>query len=303
MGKTARGYRYLEPDALARLGRMNIVAKYVVEGFITGLHRSPYKGFSVEFAEHREYLPGDDIKDIDWLVYGRTDRFYVKQYEEETNLRSHILLDASGSMNYKADGAKLSKFEYGCYLAACLAYLLVRQQDPVGLVCFDEKIRTYIPPRCSTMHLNLILRHLEKLEPAKVTNISTTFHDIAEYIKKRGLMVIISDLFDEQRDVVRALHHFRHKKHEVIVFHIFDKWELEFPFKKLTDFIDMETNERIQVDPKYAREEYLKLINEFIESYKRDCSTSRIEYVQTDTTVPYDVMLLAFLARRARLRG
>lgn len=303
MGKSGGAYKFLEPDAVARLGRIDLVAKYVVEGFIAGLHRSPYRGFSVEFAEHREYMPGDDIKDIDWLVYARTDRYYVKQYEEETNLRAHILLDISGSMGYRSEENSLTKFDYACYLSACLSYLLVRQQDPVGLVCFDERIRTYVPPRCSLPHLNLVLRHLEKLKPGKPTKISETFHDLAEYIKRRGLLIIISDLFDEPKDVLRALHHFRHKKHEVMVFHIFDRWELEFPFKKLTDFIDMETEEEIQVDPKYIREEYLNLVNEFIDEYRRDCSASRIEYVQTDTSVPYDLMLMAFLVRRAKIRG
>ncbi|MFP4055319.1 MAG: DUF58 domain-containing protein [Candidatus Brocadiia bacterium] len=298
-----KGYRYIQPEALAKIARMNLVARSVVEGFIAGLHRSPFRGFSVEFAEHREYMPGDNIKDIDWQVYGRTDRFYVKQYEEETNLRSHILLDTSSSMCYKSDENGLTKLEYACYLAACLAYLMIRQQDSVGLVCFDDRIRQHIPARATPTHLSVMLRQLEQLQltTGVPTNVSNTFHDVAEYIRRRGLLIILSDLYDDPHEVIRGLRHFRFKKHEVILFHIFDKWELDFPFRKLSDFVDMETNEEIQVDPRYVREEYRKQVQQFIDDYRRDCSASRVEYVHTDTSVPYDFMLSSYLAKRKRL--
>jgi uncharacterized protein (DUF58 family) len=298
-----RGYRYIQPEALAKVARLNLVARAVVEGFIAGLHRSPFKGFSVEFAEHREYMPGDNIKDLDWQVYGRTDRYYIKQYEEETNLRAHILIDTSSSMSYKNDENSLSKLEYACYLAACLSYLMIRQQDSVGLVCFDSQIRTHIPPRATPTHLSLMLRHLETLKNGTgvPTNCSKTFHDLAEFIRRRGLLIILSDLYDDPREVIRGLRHFRFKRHEVILFHIFDKWELDFPFRKLSDFVDMETNEEIQVDPRYVRDEYRKQIQGFIDGYKRDCSSSQVEYVQTDTSVPYDFMLFSYLAKRKRL--
>ncbi len=294
-------YKYLDPAALAKMAHLDLVAKGVVEGFVTGLHRSPYHGFSVEFAEHREYVHGDNIKDIDWQAYGRSDRYMIKQYQEETNLRGHILLDMSGSMGYKSEESAITKLEYGCFLAACLAYLLMRQQDPVGLVTFDEEVRTFIPPGSTTVHLNLLLRELEKLKPGRTTNVSSSFHHLAEHIKRRGLIIIISDLYDDQREVLRSLRHFRYKKHEVMLFHVFDQAELEFPFRKLTDFVDLETNERIQIDPKYIRKEYTSLVQDFIDVYKQDCSASQVEYVQTHTGVPYDFMLSKYLATRQRL--
>jgi uncharacterized protein (DUF58 family) len=295
-------YKYLDPAALAKMERLDIVAKGVVEGFVTGLHRSPYHGFSVEFAEHREYVPGDSIKDVDWQAYGRSDRYMIKQYQEETNLRAYILLDMSGSMGYKSDDAAVTKLEYGCFLAACLAYLLARQQDPVGLVTFDEEVRTFLPPGSTTVHLNELLRALEQLTPGRTTNVSGSFHHLAEHIKRRGLIIILSDLYDEPREVLRALHHFRYKKHEVMLFHLFDRAEIEFPFRKLVDFVDMETNERIQIDPKYIRGEYRSMIQDFIDMYRNDCAASRIEYVHTHTGVPYDFMLSRFLSVRSHVR-
>ena len=300
MPDVTRGYRFLTADAVARLRNMNLVARTVVEGFISGLHRSPYHGFSVEFSDHREYTPGDNLRDLDWLALARTDKYYIKRYEEETNLRAHILLDVSGSMAYRS-GDNVTKLEYGCYLAASLAYLMIRQQDSVGLVTFDHAVRDNIPPRSTTTHLNLILRHLETLEPGQATAVSKTFHDIAERLKRRGLIIIISDLYDDEREVMRALRHFRHKRHEVILFHVFDRAELEFPFKRLSDFVDLETNERLQIDPRYVRDDYLRRIDEFVNTYKKACSESRIEYLNTDTSVPYDFLLTAYLAKRKNL--
>jgi uncharacterized protein (DUF58 family) len=294
-------YQFLDPAALAKMSRLDLVAKGVVEGFITGLHRSPFHGFSVEFAEHREYVAGDNIKDVDWQAFARSDRYMIKQYQEETNLRAYILLDLSGSMGYRSDDAGISKLEYGCFLAACLAYLLARQQDPVGLITFDEQVRTFMPPGSTTVHLNLLLRELEKIAPGRRTDCSTSFHHLAEHIKRRGLLIIISDLYDDPREVVRSLRHFRYKKHEVMLFHVFDRAELEFPFSRLTDFVDMETGERIQIDPKYIRKEYLSLIQEFVDLYKNDCSASRVEYMHTHTGVPYDRMLSQFLSARSRI--
>ena len=292
-------YRYLKPEAVARLKNMTLVARSVVEGFISGLHKSPYHGFSVEFAEHREYVPGDNLRYLDWQALGRTDRYYVKQFEQETNLRCHILLDTSGSMNYKSDG--ITKFEYGAYLAASLAYLMIRQQDTVGLVTYDDKIRQRILPHSTTVHLNHVLRTLESTKPGGDTSISEVFHRLAETIKKRSLLIIISDLFDNEIEVMRSLRHFRHKKHEVIIFHIFDRYEQEFPFDRLSNFIDLETGERLQIDPRYVRDEYMKQMKEFIDSYKRDCSESFIEYVATNTSIPFDFMLTNYMAKRKRL--
>jgi uncharacterized protein (DUF58 family) len=293
------GRRYLEPSALARLANMNLVARAVVEGFISGLHRSPFHGFSVEFSEYREYVPGDDLKHFDWKAYARSDRHYIKQYQEETNLRAYVLLDASNSMKYSSEG--LTKFQYGCYLAASLAYLLVRQQDSVGLAIFDEAMRTFLSPRNGFQHMRNLVGMLEQAKPGGRTRVSATFHHLAETIKKRGLVIVISDLLDDAEAVKKGLRHFRHKHHEVIVFHLFDPAELRFPFRGLSDFRDMETGERLQIDPAYYRKEYLEKLRGLINRYRRDCSESRIDYVVAETSRPFDLLLAQYLTKRARL--
>jgi uncharacterized protein (DUF58 family) len=293
------GYRFLEPQALARVKNLSVVARGVVEGFITGLHSSPYKGFSVEFAEHREYTAGDDPRHLDYRMLARTDRLYVKQYEEETNMRVQVLLDTSGSMGYSFDG-KLSKLGYGSYLTAVLAYLMTRQQDSVGLTTFDTEIRLDMPARSSPRHFSEMMHRLEAITPSQETNISATLHKLANRFKRRCLVVLISDLYDEPEEVMRALHHFRHRRHEVILFHVFDKAEIDFPFRDLVAFHDLETNQRIQVDPSYVREQYVAQVEEFIENYRRACAEANIDYVLTDTSVPYDLMLTKYLAKRSR---
>ena len=294
------GYRFLEPEALARVKNLSLVARGVVEGFISGLHASPYKGFSIEFAEHREYVPGDDPRHLDYKMLARTERLYIKQYEEETNMRVQILLDTSGSMNYR-HSAKITKLEYGCYLTAVLSYLMIRQQDSVGLTTFDTEIRLDMPPRGSPRHFNEMMRQLEAIQPGGETDIAATLHRLANRFKRRCLIVLISDLYDEPEEVMRGLHHFRHRRHEVIVFHVFDKAELELPFKDTIAFHDLETDERIQIDPAYVREAYLELIRQFTETYRRECAESQIDYIMTDTSVPYDFMLSRYLAKRNRL--
>ncbi len=291
------GYRYLEPSALARVKNLQMVARGVVEGFISGLHASPYKGFSVEFAEHREYTAGDDPRHLDYKMLARTDRLYIKQYEEETNMRVQILLDTSGSMAYRYE-EKITKFEYAAYLTAVLSYLMLKQQDLVGLTTFDTEIRLDMPARSSPRHFNEMMRQLEALGPGQQTDISEILHKLANRFKRRCLIVLVSDLYDEPDHVVKALHHFRHRKHEVIVFHVFDKAEIEFPFREVTSFYDLETNERLQIDPAYVRDVYVEQVEQFVETYRRACAESRIDYVMTDTSVPYDFMLSRYLAKR-----
>jgi len=291
-------YRFLDAAAVARLGKINLVARGVVEGFITGLHRSPYHGFSVEFAEHRKYTHGDDLRHVDWTAYARTDRYYVKMFEEETNVRCYILLDKSASMGYGSGG--LTKLEYACYLAGCLSYLMIKQQDSVGLVSFDTKVDHFIPPRQAASHLSVILEELERVRSGARTDMARTFHDLAEHLKRRSLVVILSDLLDEERELLRALHHFRQKKHEVILFHVMDHAEVTFPYARLSDFVDLETGERMLIDPKYVRDEYLRQYEDFRSRIRRDCSESFVEYVPADTSVPFEVMLSAYLARRSR---
>ncbi len=291
------GYRYLEPSALARVKNLQMVARGVVEGFITGLHASPYKGFSVEFAEHREYTVGDDPRHLDYKMMARTDRLYIKQYEEETNMRVQILLDTSGSMAYRYD-QKISKYDYAAYLTAILSYLMLKQQDSVGLTTFDTAVRLDMPARSSPRHFNEMMRQLEAIQPGEETDVAAILHKLANRFKKRCLIVLVSDLYDDPDAVMRALHHFRHRRHEVIVFHVFDKAEIDFPFRDVTSFYDLETNERLQIDPVYVRDAYVEQIEQFIENYRRACAETRIDYVMTDTSVPYDFMLSRYIAKR-----
>ena len=290
-------YRYFEPQKLARLANLNVLARQAVEGFISGLHRSPHKGFSVEFAEHREYTPGDDLRHLDWVAWGRSDRYYIKQYEQETNLRAHILLDVSGSMAYRY-GGETTKFIYGCFLSACLAYLMARQQDAVGMIAFDDDVRFHLPPASTPSHLDRLFRQLEDLAPGKLTSIAPTFHRLADTIAKRSLVIVISDLYDDPAEIMRALQHFVYKKHQIIVLHLMDPAELNFPFKKIHTFVDMESGEKLQVDPRTVKDAYLAEVRSFVEGYRKECSDRNIEYQLVPTDTPYDRMLLDYLARR-----
>ena len=254
--------RLLRSDALGRISKLELIARGVVEGFITGRHTSPYKGSSVEFAEHRQYVPGDDIRDLDWRVFGKSDRYYIKQYIEETNLRATILLDASGSMAYAGDhaatvdDAPVSKFEYGRYLAAALTYLLVNQQDAVGLVSFDTELRRYIPARSGPHHMRVLLQEMADNEPGGETALAPILHEIAERIHRRSLVIIISDLFDDEEQLIEALHHFRYRKHEVVLLHVMADEELTFPFDRWSDFRNLEDQaNHEELDPRAVRAE------------------------------------------------
>ncbi len=295
----SRGYRYLEPAALARLKNLSLVARGVVEGFISGLHSSPYKGFSVEFAEHRKYTPGDNPRHLDWRILARTDRLYIKQYEEETNLRAHVLLDTSASMDYPANGP-LTKLQYGAYLTAALSYLMTRQQDAVGLTTFDTAVRLDMPAGSSPRHFDEMMKQLEAVRPGHETDLGSTLHRLADRFKRRCLIILISDLHDDPDAVDRALHHFRHKRHEVILFHVLDPTEIEFPFRDTASFLDLETGNRIQVDPAYVRDDYKRRVQEFLDRYRRICADCQIDYVLAETSTPYDFMLSRYLEKRNR---
>jgi len=278
---------------------MSLRARLVVEGFIIGLHRSPYHGFSVEFAEHRPYLPGDEIKHIDWKLYGKTDRYYIKQFEEETNLKSYILVDKSGSMAYQS-GA-VSKLHYACFLAAALGYLMLKQQDAVSLTLFDTQVQAYLPPLAKQSHLNQVLSALENTQPGAETAIAPLLHIQAEKIRKRGLIILISDLLDEPSAVLNALKHFRHKRHEVIVFQILDPQELEFSFKRQTKFVDLENRETLVTEPWHIQKAYQQAMRQFTEEYKVQCRTNNIDYVLLTTDRPLDLALTEYLNKRARI--
>jgi uncharacterized protein (DUF58 family) len=292
---------YLDFDVLARIDNMQLLAKVVVEGFLLGLHRSPFRGFSVEFAEYRQYSPGDEIKNIDWKVYGKTDRYYIKQYEEETNLTCYILLDASASMGYRSKEGGLSKLQYGCYLTACLSYFMMGQRDAAGLTIFDDKIRTIVPPRLRQTHMKHILAALEGCEPGGETNIAGPMHDLAEGLKRRGLIILISDLMSEPQAVPSALQHFRFQGHDIIVFHVMDNAELTFPFDTMTEFTDLETRERALVSPEGIRQEYMGELGQFLAAYEKGCADVKADYKLLDTTRPLELALSEYLFRRSRL--
>jgi len=291
--------KYLQPETVAMLNSMTLRARLVVEGYIIGQHRSPYHGFSVEFAEHRAYGPGDEIRHIDWKLYGKTDRFFVKRYEEETNLRSHLILDVSRSMLYKSK--IVSKLQYANFLIAALSYLMINQQDAAGLVCFDENIQTFIPPKSTPSHLNTILTHLNDDETGEDTRIEPVLHEMAERINKRGLVVLVSDLFDDPDQIMNGLKHFRHKKQEVIVFHILDRKELEFDFNTRTKFKDMETGEELITEPWHFRASYTNLISELQEFYQKECRQHLIDYIPIFTDQNLDLGLTKYLNKRKKL--
>ena len=290
------GQRFLNPSILANIGSLELVAKFVVEGFISGLHKSPYHGFSVEFSQYRQYIPGDDPKHIDWKIYGRTDRYYIKQFEEETNLNCHILLDTSESMTYGS--GDLTKLEYASFLIASLSYFMIKQRDAVGFTHFDETIQGYLPARNTPAHLHSILLMLEKIKTNKLTRLSQPLHRIAERLTKRGLVILISDLYDENPDqVLKALEHFRYDGHEVILFHVLDHQELEFEFNQVSRFIDSETDEEIVTTPSAIRENY----QQSLQDYKSATGKSNIDYNTIDTSTPLDFALTSYLAKREGL--
>src|SRR6266404_5754447 len=291
MPSTTTTYEYLDPVALSRLKNLNLAARKVVEGFFSGMHKSPHKGFSIEFAEHREYTPGIDPKHIDWRVYGRRDKLYVKQYEEETSLRCYVLLDKSASMGYRSDEAKLTKLEYSSFLAASLAYLMAFQHDTVGLITYDTGVRDRIPPRQGPAHLRVRLERLEDTQPGGETSLSETFHQLAESIKRRALVVVISDLFDDADKLVGALKHFRHKKHEVIVLHTLDAAELTFPFDDVSRIEDMENQREVVSDPRAFRKAYLEELGRFLDVIRAGCTTSQIDYALAETDKRFDMFL------------
>jgi uncharacterized protein (DUF58 family) len=295
---------YLRPEIASGLGNMELVAKFVVEGFITGLHKSPYHGFSVEFAEHRPYLPGDPIRNIDWKLFARTDRHYIKQFEEETNLKAYIVVDASRSMNYSSSGAKgITKYRYATLLAAALAYLLTRQQDAVGLAIFAEDLQTFMPARLKTSYLREMLKVLQIAEPAKTTMTADALRRLAERIKRRGLIIFISDMLDDPEAITASLKLLRHAGHEVIAFQVLDPIERTFDLQASDATIfDMESGQSMRTQPYQIRESYQKAVTEYIEGLRSSLINEGIDYLQIDTTTPFDRALAEYLHKRQLMR-
>ena len=301
MPDTPKGTRYLDPAALAKLKNLGLAARLVVEGLYAGQHRSPHRGFAVEFAEHRQYTPGIDPRHLDWKVFAKRDRLYVKQYEEQTNLRAYLLLDASASMGYRHAGP-MTKLEYACYLAATLAYLMMVQHDAFGLIVYGDRVREHVPPRQGRGHLGAVLERLDAVRPEGTTDLAATFHELAETMKRRALVVVLSDLFGTDGagagPLLEALGHFRHKKHEVVVLHLLDQAELTFPFAGAGQIENIETADTITADAEAIRNHYLQRLTAYLDTIRRGCLAREIGYAMADTTEPFDAFLGTYLTRR-----
>lgn len=301
MADSYKDYRkYLDPAVISRLNSLELKARLVVEGFMVGLHRSPYHGFSVEFSEHRPYMQGDSLKNVDWNVYGKTEKFYIKQFEEETNLTSTIIVDISKSMEFGSEG-NVSKLNYASILAASLMYLMIRQQDAVGLALYSDKIETFLTPRSNRAYLTELLKTLSAVRPAGSTRTASCLDSLAEKVRRRGLVIIISDFFDNIESVLTAIRHFRYKKNEVILFQILDPLERSFAFGRDAVFRDLETAEEMVTQPFQIQKAYQDAMHEFTGMLKEECLNSGIEYNLLDTSTPFDKALFSYFRKRSRL--
>jgi len=289
----------LDPEVVLKISPLDLRARLVVEGFISGLHRSPYRGFSVEFAEYREYVPGDDVRHVDWKVYGKTDRYYIKQYEEETNLVCHVLLDLSESMAYGAKGR--TKQDYASTIAAALIYLVIQQQDAVGLALFDREVRKFLPPGSHSGHMKLLLHEIAQAKAGSKTEFGGVMRDLADRLRKRGLVVLVSDLLDDPETILHGVHLLRQRRHDVIVMHVLDRDELEFPFDTMTQFVGLEELGNRIVNPRALRTAYLAELESFRSAVERGCHASGADYVLLGTDKKLDVALSAYLAMRSSL--
>lgn len=290
--------QFIDPRVLMKIQNLELVARTVVEGFVQGLHRSPYLGFSVDFAEYRQYMPGDEIRRIDWNVFSRSDRLYVKLFEGETNTRVLVLLDISGSMNYGS--GEVTKIDYARMLAACLVYFAFHQRDGVGLLTFDTQIRSHIPASRRRGQLFTILGEIDRIQPSEQTEFKKPLRFLAEYLTRRGVIVLISDLYDEPDNIIAGLKHLRSKGNDIIVFHIMDNFELTFPFEDMAQFEDMETKRKLHVIPEYLRKQYLVILEDHMARIRKELSGVRVDYVLMDTSKPLDVGLFQYLAARIK---
>jgi len=301
MSNSTVDYRtYLDPSIVFKLKSLELRAKMVVEGFMVGLHKSPYHGFSVEFSEHRPYMQGDPIKNLDWKVYAKSERYYIKQYEDETNLLAHVILDVSGSMDYKYSG-KITKLEYASTLAASMIYLMLNQQDAVGLTLYSDKIENYLPPKTGRVYLRKLLTALANIKPESKTNTADCLNAVAEKVKKRGLVIIISDFFDDIEKVLSSLKKFHYKKNEIIVFQILDPVERNFDFGKDAIFVDKETADELTTQPFHIQKAYGEAMHEFIQKIKSDCLTNGIDYNLIETTDSFDKALFNYFKKRRKM--
>jgi uncharacterized protein (DUF58 family) len=292
--------KYLDPEVIHKISPLDLRARLVVEGFVTGLHRSPYRGFSVEFAEYREYVPGDDVRHVDWKVFGKTDRYYIKQYEEETNLVCHVLLDLSESMSYGSQS--WTKQDYASTIAAALIYLVVQQQDAVGLGLFDREVRKFLPAGSHSGHMKILLHEIAEAKAGGKTDFGLVMKDLVDRISKRGLVVLISDFLDDVETIVRGIHLLRQRRHDVIVMQVLDRHEIEFPFENMTQFLGLEEAGNRIVNPRALRKAYLAELESFRNALERGCHSSGTDYVLLSTNKRLDVALSAYLAMRSSLQ-
>lgn len=289
--------KYLKPEVIRQIARLDLRAQFIVKGFLHGLHASPFHGFSVEFSEHRRYSPGDEPKDIDWLVYAKTDKYYVKKFEAETNITGYLLVDRSRSMGYTYR-QQLSKFDYAVCLAAALCYLMIQQQDPVGLITFDERVGTSLPPRSKRKQLGAVLSLLAQLKPDGATDIARSLGQVAAMLRHRSLLMMFSDLLTDPEPVIAALRRLRHGGHDVILFHVLDEAEVTFPFGGLTEFEEPESHEKLRVDADHFRDDYRRELEAFRERFQQECRQVGIDYVPLDTSMQFDRALTEYLIRR-----
>ena len=290
--------RYLKPEVIRTIKRLDLRAQFIIKGFMHGLHASPLHGFSVEFREHRKYTPGDDPSDIDWLVYAKTDKYYVRKYEAETNLTGYLVVDSSRSMGYTYR-QEMTKFDYAVSLAAALAYLMVQQQDPVGLITFDTKIKASLAPKSKRSQLGNILSLLANLSPTGETDVSASLHQLATMLRHASLVMVFSDLLGEPDEILRALHRLRHSGHDVILFHILDEAEVRFPFAGNVELFEPETGDRVQGNAEAFRGDYLDELQRFRQRFRSDCASAMIDYVPLDTAMQFDRALIEYLQRRS----
>jgi uncharacterized protein (DUF58 family) len=284
---------------LQKISKMELVAHQVMDGYVQGMHRSPHIGFALDFAQHRQYVPGDDVKRLDWRAYAKTERYYIKQYEVTTNLRCNIVLDASASMAYQGAGDSMSKFRYAQFIAACLSYLVLHQQDSAGLVTFDNKVRQFIPPKSAPSQLMRILRTLDSTKPENESAIAPLLHEVAERIDRRGMVIVLSDFFDKSDALIDALHHLRHKRHEVILMQVMANDELEFPFRKWSLFENLERSaDRLKLDPALMRSVYLENVANHIRALREAVNKLNATHLLFNTNKPFDDALMVYLAQR-----
>jgi uncharacterized protein (DUF58 family) len=291
--------KYLKPEVIRQIKRLDLRAQFIVKGFLQGLHASPFQGFSVEFSEHRKYTAGDDPKEIDWLVYAKTDKYYVKKFEAETNITGYLVMDLSRSMGYTYR-QELTKFDYAICLAAALCYLMIHQQDPVGLITFDQQIRRSLPPKSKRTHLGDVLSVLANAKPAGLTDVAHSLTQLSALLRHASLVMIFSDLLTDPAPVMQALHRLRHRGHDVILFHVLDEAEAHFPFAGMVELEDPETDDRLTLDADGYRADYLATVRAFCDTYRRECFQAGIDYVGLDTSMPFDKALTEYLVRRSR---